>query len=287
MGTRSAWVVVALGLVSWGCAASGDIEDDQNAGQGGTTGGGTGGQSGVGGSGGQAGAGQGGSAGAAGAGGGTGGTAGAAAAGGTSGSAAGGAGASGGAAGSGGASGSGGAAGGSGGSAAGGTSGTAGSGGTAPTEGLVVTGLTGSIAIRGVNLGAGWVTESLAQETESGCAVTAGRLGGLVVMRATGNKLRYMTVDTAGNWTSPADVGSGTTRATPAATTTANGTHRLVFHGDDFKYYSADYSGGAWAGSFTNVGSPQAYGPLPVSIAARDAAYAIAYKGDNTRLITQ
>lgn len=290
MGTRWAWGAVGVGLVSWGCATGGDVDDDRPAGQGGTNSAGTGGSGGQAGTAASGGSAQGGSSGA-GSGGaaGTAGTGGAAGSGGTGGSggSAGSGGVGGTTAGSGGVAGTGGSAGGGAGpGGAAGTGGTGGSGGSALTEALVVAGVTGSVVIRGFYAGSSWTTDSVGQSSESGVAVTAGKLGGLVVLRALGNQLRSSTVDTAGNWSSFANVNSGTTRATPAATTTSNGVHHLVFHGEDFKYYSADYSAGGW-GSFMNVGNPQAFGPLEVGMAARDAAYSITYKGDNTRLITQ
>ncbi|MEZ4375325.1 MAG: hypothetical protein R3B07_31220 [Polyangiaceae bacterium] len=284
MGIRWAWGIAALGVLSAGCAAGGDIEDKQPAGQGGTTN--TGGVAGSGGSGGSGG--QGGASGSSGSGGSSGATGGAAGAGGVAGSAgsagAGGAGGSAGA--TGGSAGAGGAGGSAGTGGVAGTGGTGGTGGAVANEALVAVGLTGSVAIRGFYLGSNWTTDSVGQSTESGCAVSAGKLGGMVVVRALGNKLRSMTVDTAGNWSAFADVGSGTTRAKPAVTTTSNGIHRLVFHGEDFKYYSANYGAGAWD-AFASVGNPQAFGPLEVGIAARDAGFGITYKGDNTRLITQ
>ncbi len=288
MGIRWVWTAAAVSLACWGCAAGGDLDDNRPAGQGGTTSSGGAAGSGTAGSAGTAGQGGSGAVAGSAAQGGSAGTAGTAGAGGSSGgsggSSGGTGGSSGGVAGTSGAAGSAGAAGAGG---AGGSAGTSGTGGSAPTEALIVAGLQGSVVTRGFHVGSSWTSDTVAQTTDAGCAVTAGKLGGLVVMRAVGNQLRYMTVDTVGNWSALADVGSGTTRATPAATTTSNGIHHLVFHGEDFKYYSADFSAGAWSSSFTNVGNPQAFGPLEVGIAARDAAYSIAYKGDNTRLITQ
>ncbi|MCB9590568.1 MAG: hypothetical protein H6718_34480 [Polyangiaceae bacterium] len=290
MGIRWAWGVAAMGVLAVGCAAGGDIEDKQPAGQGGTNS--VGGASG---SGGIAGSGAGGQGGTSGDGGtsGNGGASGNAGSSGASG-AAGTGGSSGGTGGSSGASGSAGSGGLAGSAGSGGTGGVGGAGGTTggtggttvANEALVAVGLAGSAVTRAIYRGTSWTSDTVAQNTESGVAVTAGKLGGMVVVREIGNKLRYMTVDTAGNWSSFADLSTGTTRGTPAAATTSNGTHRLVFHGEDFKYYSTNYSGGAWDG-FANVGNPQAFGPLEVGIAARDAGFSITYKGDNTRLITQ
>lgn len=154
------------------------------------------------------------------------------------------------------------------------------------TEALVVAGSDGSLITRGHNLGAGWVTESVVEYTDSAPALSFSTTGAVLSVRSLSNVVRYCTF-TAGNWTAFSDVGNNSlTRGQPGLAASSGGAHHLVFQGEDYKYYSSQFGGASWTLP-ASVGTPQAFGPLAPAIAARGAGYAIAYRGDNGRLITQ
>ncbi len=140
-----------------------------------------------------------------------------------------------------------------------------------------------------------WTTTSLPGTTSDGLALTltpAGQGVGLIHFTLAGDpandRIRYTTF-APGGWTPFADIDAQvTTRAQPSIAAGANGA-RVVFHGNDYKYYFAAYAGGAWSPKAEAVSAMNdpSFGPSPAAIAALGGNEVFAFfDGNNSNTLT-
>ncbi|MFO0755193.1 MAG: hypothetical protein U0359_01775 [Byssovorax sp.] len=119
--------------------------------------------------------------------------------------------------------------------------------------------------------GGAWSATSLSDATSYGPSIAITSTGqGVGLIRSNNGKLLRYTLWSPGMFTPFADVGPGiTTREQPSIRAKGTTAH-AAFHGEDFKYYYAAFTGGAWSPMAEQIGAGagQSFGPSPPQIVA-------------------
>ncbi|MBI5608843.1 MAG: hypothetical protein HY902_08170 [Deltaproteobacteria bacterium] len=151
-----------------------------------------------------------------------------------------------------------------------------------PTVLLVATGgatVAGELTKAGV-----WKTQSFPAPSVSAPSVVGGTTYGMAALRYTkpadlqDNQVQVMQWTYAG-WTAPSVLGSDITTKERPSLARIGSNALLVFHGNDFKYYSMAFTG-SWT-PVAVVGTPQAFGPKGPALAGLGTSALLTYIDGN------
>ena len=144
-------------------------------------------------------------------------------------------------------------------------------------------------------VGGSWSATSLGIPTVDGVTVSPwvsqpGKAGAVGLIRFTklgdpvDNALEYTVWDGAA-WSAPKLVGTGIKTQSCPTTALWGAAAAMAYHGLDFKHYFASFDGAGWS-ALEQVGSPQAYGPSPPSLAVSSGTPTLAYMAGGSNHVT-